>query len=136
MTSERTGYNLREGAAMIAERIDQERDERVLVNAVTFLFEDKTPSGTYRVLAKGSIDKHGHVDLSPASPWTAADGSITEYKERVRERCAEMADALIDAEMADWRGIGAGDTELYATPRLLELVAPAHKAMPDGWQPW
>ena len=131
---DRTGYDLREGAAMIAERAML--PDRVLVRAVTFLYEVPHEPGSnsrYDVLAKGSVDRYGHVSLEPSIPW---HGEGRRLRELMNERRADMAEALIDAGLAEWRAVGQGDSELYATQEWLRQLAPALSSLPDGWQAW
>jgi hypothetical protein len=180
MNSEKTGYEIRAGSAMLAERVgtfgdktsdelreivdnevrepgstggaastarailtqrgedfawltDEEkaelahdwREERILVNSVGFLYQERTDSGTYKVLAMGDVDSHGHVSVTPPARTSTR---------RREQRAVEMQDHLVDNDLAEWRAVGSGDSELYALPKLMEQVGPALAALPRGWQ--
>lgn len=134
-----TGYNIREGSAMIAERAalpDLMLPDRVLVNGVTFQFSVPHELGSnsrYDTVALGSIDRHGHVSIDTPKRWDDDEG---EWRANEHERWNRAASYLQEAGLAEWRSVGSGDSELYATAALLKLVQPALAALPDGWQTW
>lgn len=108
---------------------------RLLLSGISFLVqEEHEPGGRYDVIAKGTIDGHGHISVLKPTPHRAE--GMTDYREREQAKCEAMREALVERGFAEWRNIGAGDTELYATEALYALVAPAITALPSGWTAW
>lgn len=130
-----TGYEIREGSRMIAERVEPERPEvRVLVHSVGFYVQRQHETGRYDSAAAGEIDRFGHITLRRTKPHMATD--LADYEERVAARHDEMTEALLDEGLAEWRQVGPSETELYATQDLLRLVAAPVAALPRDWQRW
>lgn len=45
----------------------------------------------------------------------------------------ESIDELVELGYARWRAIGPEDREIFATERLMELIAPAFNALPESY---
>lgn len=123
-------------AQSLAGRIDEadEPEVRFIVNAVSFLVHQRTESGTFTIVAMGQVDRHGHVTLSPPRPHMP--GSLAEHDQRQQDRREEYLEALLDNGLAEYRAVGAGDSELYATPAFMARLRASLRALPDGWQVW
>lgn len=128
------------GAQALKDRLEQTADNdsrpdvRVLVGSVGFMVQRQREGGAYDAAAMGEIDRFGHISLRRTRPHGVT--TLAEHDERQADRQADMTNALLDEGFAEWRDVGSGDTELYATQDLLKLVAPAIAALPRDWQRW
>jgi hypothetical protein len=103
-------------------------ESKLLMNGVWFTLRVRREQGDTTVM--GVIDATGHVEVHPLTVHKADWG---EWHDVMRGRRDEMHDALVDSGLADWRQVAPGESELYAEPRLLDLVQPALNAMSVGW---
>ena len=108
--------------------------KRILTTSVHFLYQERNERDTYDVKAKGLVDLHGHVSIIKPTPH--AREAMEDWQARERAKCEDMREALVDNGLAEWRAIGAGDSELYATPELMRSLEPALSALPAGWRVW
>jgi hypothetical protein len=116
---------------------DSRPDVRLLVGSVGFLVQRQHETGRYDVAAAGEIDRFGHISLRRMVPHKLdAVSDYGEYEQWVAGRHDTMTEALLDEGLAEWRQVGPGETELYATQDLLRLVAPALSSLPGDWQRW